>query len=81
VISDGGRFDERRKYQRGVGVATALLVRHGVPVVSTRDYRTIETLWGRLQPERAAQPALDHHECDWYVHYFGTANDPEDTGE
>src|SRR5688500_1249865 len=41
VVSLGCRFDEPRRHQRGVGVATAMLVRAGVPVVSQRDFLTL----------------------------------------
>ncbi|MBX3463201.1 MAG: DUF523 domain-containing protein [Planctomycetes bacterium] len=72
VISDGGRLVAERRYRRGVGVATALLLRHGVPVVSQRDHRTLGRLRERLQPGFVADPgARDHHETDWYRGYFG----------
>lgn len=72
VVSDGCRFDEERKYRKGLGVAAALLVEAGIPVVSPRDERTIEALWRRLDPTRPPAPAAkDHHEGAWYQTYFG----------
>lgn len=66
VISDGCRFDEPRRRQRGMGVAAAMLSRAGVPVVSQRDHRTLGLLRVRLDPELAPDPgALDHHETAW----------------
>ncbi|MCB9829248.1 MAG: hypothetical protein H6806_05765, partial [Planctomycetes bacterium] len=47
-------------------VATALLMRHGIPVVSQRDRRTLEVLHARVEPGHAPDPgALDHHETAW----------------
>lgn len=71
VISDGCRFDVPRLYQIGVGVATALLLRHGIPVVSQRDYRTLGRIRELLDPGFVAEPgAIDHHETAWFVEYF-----------
>ncbi len=73
VISDGCRFDQPRRYQRGVGVAAALLLRAGVPVVSNRDHRTLGALRALAEPGFAPDPAArDHHEGDWYRGYFRT---------
>lgn len=72
VISDGCRFDEPRKYQRAVGVAAAMLIRHQIPVVSQRDDRTLELLRARVEPGAVPDPeAIDHHETDWVRDYFG----------
>jgi uncharacterized protein YbbK (DUF523 family) len=66
VISDGCRFDEPRKRQRGVGVAAAMLIRAGVPVISQRDYKTLGRMRARLDPSFTPDPgALDHHETPW----------------
>jgi hypothetical protein len=72
VISLGCRFDEDRRYQRGVGVATAALLEAGFCVVSQRDFRTLAVLRSRLDPGWVpARGALDHHEKSWYRSYFG----------
>lgn len=73
VISDGCRFDTPRRYQRGVGVASALLLRAGIPVVSQRDHRTLGVLHGRANPAFTPDPeARDHDEGAWYRAAFGT---------
>lgn len=75
VISDGCRYDEPQRYRRGVGVASALLIRHEIPVVSQRDDRTLALLGGKVNPEVPIDPeAIDHHETEWVQDYFG----PED---
>ena len=71
VISDGCRLVPVRRFQRGVGIATALLLRAGIPVVSQRDYRTLGRIHAFLDPSFQPDPAaIDHHHTDWYVDYF-----------
>ena len=66
VISDGCRLVAVRRFQRGVGVATAMLLRAGVPVLSQRDHRSLDRLRRLLDPESAPDPgARDHHEHPW----------------
>lgn len=66
VISDGCRFEPERRYQKGVGVATATLLDAGVLVVSQRDHRTIARLRARLEPGWTPPDGLlDHHEHPW----------------
>lgn len=73
VISDGCRLVQVRKYQQGAGVAAALLMRNGFPVVSQRDFRTLEHLYLKLDAKHVIDPTTkDHHESDWYRSYFGT---------
>lgn len=68
VISDGCRFDSPRRYQRGVGVAAAMLLRAGIPIVSQRDFATLGRLRARLDPSFVADPeARDHHEHPWVL--------------
>lgn len=79
VISDGCRLLPDRGYRAGVGVATALLSRAGIPVVSQRDHRTLGALRVRLESGFAPDPAaLDHHETPWYTQAFplGAASGP-----
>lgn len=74
VISDGCRLVDDRRYRTGVGVATALLLRDGVPVVSQRDHRTLQRIRALLDPGASPDPtAIDHHETDWYRGAFGAA--------
>lgn len=66
VISDGCRLLPTRRYQKGVGVATAALLAAGLPVVSQRDHRTLAALRARLDPGYAIPPGLlDHHDHPW----------------
>ncbi len=71
VISDGHRLIPDRRYRRGAGVMAAALRRAGIPVVSQRDFATLERLWNRLDPTHPVDTAArDHHETDWYREYF-----------
>jgi uncharacterized protein YbbK (DUF523 family) len=66
VIYAGDRT--RGVYQRGQGVAAALLIRHDIPVVSQRDYKTLGHIMTKLDPTFVIDhAALDHHETDWYM--------------
>lgn len=68
IISRGCRLVPDRRYQRGVGVATALLLQAGIPVLSQRDYRTLALLRARLDPSfQAPADARDHHEHPWVL--------------
>lgn len=68
VISLGCRLVEDRKYQLGRGVAAALLMRHGIPVVSQRDFRTLDLLHARLDDSVQLDPeARDHHDHPWVL--------------
>lgn len=66
VVSLGCRFDDPRRFQKGVGVATALLLRAGLAVVSQRDFATLAALRARLDPAYVPAPGLfDHHDHPW----------------
>jgi uncharacterized protein YbbK (DUF523 family) len=70
VIYAGARSEGT--YQRGQGVCAALLIRHGIKVVSQRDHRTLDVLIGKLDPAHVPTPGLrDHHETAWYIETFG----------
>ncbi len=82
VISIGCRFEEPVLHRRGVGVATALLLRHGIPVVSQRDPRTLGLLGSRLDPKHAPGPdVVDHHESAWVLRNLPLRGIPEPPGE
>jgi uncharacterized protein YbbK (DUF523 family) len=73
VISDGCRLVEVRRHQKGVGVATAVLLEAGIAVVSQRDLRSLALLRARLEPgyeppDRAH--ASDHHEHPWTLEHL-----------
>jgi uncharacterized protein YbbK (DUF523 family) len=71
VISDGCRLRGGRRYQKGVGVATALLLEAGIPVVSQRDYHTLARLRARLEPGyEPNRRAVDHHEHAWTLEHL-----------
>ncbi|HWD26921.1 MAG TPA: DUF523 domain-containing protein [Rhizomicrobium sp.] len=58
-------------HQIGQGVCAALLTRNGIPIVSQRDYRTLNAIFRKLDPKIRARPDLiDHHEIEWYRDYF-----------
>ena len=66
VISDGCRLVPARRWQRGVGVAAALLLDAGLPIVSPRDHLTLARLRARLDPSHASPAdARDHHDHPW----------------
>ncbi|MCC6903178.1 MAG: DUF523 domain-containing protein [Polyangiaceae bacterium] len=73
VISAGCRLVAERRFTAGVGVATALLLRDGIPVLSQRDENTLSRLRELLEPSHRHDPALlDYHETPWYLEAFPT---------
>jgi hypothetical protein len=71
VISDGCRLVPVRKHQRGVGVATAMLLEAGIPVVAQRDLKTMARIRARLDPGWAVPEGLrDHHEHPWTLEHL-----------
>jgi uncharacterized protein YbbK (DUF523 family) len=70
VIYDGPRSEGH--HQAGHGVCAALLIRHGIKVLSQRDHRTLDAVLSKLDPTYRSDPnARDHHETLWYVETFG----------
>ena len=68
VISIGCRFEEPVQHAHGVGVATAMLLRNGIHVVSARDFRTLGLLGARLDEAYAPTGDLvDHHNHPWVL--------------
>ena len=60
-----------KDYQQGPGVAAAALHRHGVPIISPRDYRSIAQLRKLLQPSwRPPKGMMNFVETEWYQKYF-----------
>jgi hypothetical protein len=71
VIYDGPRSAVR--HQAGQGVCAALLIRHGIKVLSQRDHRTLNAILSKLGSNYQAFPAArNHHETPWYVETFGS---------
>ncbi len=53
--------------QIGQGVCAALLIRHGIPVTSQRDWRTLDRIFHKLDPAYTPRDdVIDHHETAWY---------------
>ena len=70
VIYDGSRSAGR--HQAGQGVCAALLIRHGIKVLSQRDHRTLDAVLSRLDSTYRSHPAAqDHHQTPWYLETFG----------
>lgn len=77
VISAGCRFDQPRRFQQGVGVATAVLLQGGIPVVSQRDHQTLGVLRAMAEPGYLPDPlARDHHQHPWTLATFGGGGEP-----
>lgn len=73
VISKGCRLVEHREFTASVGVATALLLRNQIAVVSQRDYKTLNLVKRLLDPQEPPAPeAIDYHETPWYLATFGS---------
>jgi uncharacterized protein YbbK (DUF523 family) len=62
---------EKRRYQQGPGVAAALLMSEGIPVLAQRDYATLGRLLAALDPSFVPDPeAFDFVDHPWYRDYF-----------
>jgi uncharacterized protein YbbK (DUF523 family) len=71
VISDGCRLVPIRRYRKGVGVASAVLLDAGIAVVSQRDFHTLALLRARLEPGYVpATDGRDHHEHPWTLEHL-----------
>ncbi len=71
VIYDGHRLGTNKKYQRGVGVAAAYLQLNGIHIITQRNYRSLQILFKKLDPDYKEDPnAKDHDELEWYKGYF-----------
>ena len=71
VIYDGNRFSENKKYQIGMGVCAAQLVKNGFRVISQRDFASLEIIYSKIDSTHVIKTdVLDHHETEWYRHYF-----------
>ena len=53
------------------GIATALLIEAGLPVVSQRDFRTLALLRARLEPGyEPPADARDHNDHPWTLEHL-----------
>jgi uncharacterized protein YbbK (DUF523 family) len=74
VITLGCRYASPRRVHRGVGVAAALLLRAGIPVVSQRDHLTLARLGSRVDGRAVPDGLVDHHESEWVLEHLPSAN-------
>lgn len=71
-----------KNYQRGAGVAAALLMRNGYRIIAQRDTLTLELLLSKLDPSFVPDPAsFDFEDHPWYRSYFKSAQDDEDNSD
>jgi uncharacterized protein YbbK (DUF523 family) len=62
----------QKRYQKGVGVAAAMLMDAGIPVIAQRDHATLQRILGVLDPSFQPDPdARDFTEHPWFKEYFG----------
>lgn len=62
---------EERRYQKGPGVAAAMLIDAGIPVVAQRDYATLGHVLAKLDPAFEPDPsAFDFVDHPWFREYF-----------
>lgn len=73
VIYEGNRLSENKKYQIGMGVCAAQLVKNGYKVISQRDFASLEILYSKIDLNHQMKNDLkDHNESDWYRSFFKT---------
>lgn len=71
VIYDGHRSGPEVRYQRGAGVCTAMLASSDIPVMSQRDFKTLDRILQRADETYISHASVqDHHETEWYQGYF-----------
>jgi len=71
VIYSGNRFAETKIYQIGEGVCAALLRKNGIPVISQRDFASLEILYSKLDVHHQVNPEMiNHADTAWYKEYF-----------
>ena len=64
-----GRAEEK-VYQQGPGVSSALLMRNGIPVLGSRDHRSIGRLLLLLEGKEGEAEGIDFREDPWFREYF-----------
>jgi len=71
VIYKGHRLKENHAYQIGMGVCAAQLHKHGIKIISQRDFASLEILLSKLDSTHTINSkAVDHHQTDWFKDYF-----------
>lgn len=62
---------EEKRYQKGPGVSAAMLMRKGIPVVGSRDYRQLGAILRILEEDESIlKDEIDFCEIDWFREYF-----------
>lgn len=62
---------EDKRYQKGTGVAAAILTNAGIPIVGQRDAATLGRILAVLDPTWRVDPAaIDFVDGDWFREYF-----------
>jgi uncharacterized protein YbbK (DUF523 family) len=60
-----------KTYQKGPGVSTALLMRNGISVIGSRDYKTLGKIMNILNEEESSLTnMIDFKDDPWYQEYF-----------
>ena len=76
VIYKGHRLKEGHQYQIGMGVCAAQLHKHGIKIISQRDYKSLEIVLAKINHTHTInKKAIDHNETDWYLDYFNKKKD------
>jgi uncharacterized protein YbbK (DUF523 family) len=71
VIYSGNRFASTKAYQIGEGVSAALLRKNGFPVISQRDFASLEILYSKLDANHRINPeVINHADTVWFKEYF-----------
>ena len=62
---------EEKKYQKGPGVSSALLIRNGIPVVGSRDEHTLGQILHLLgDSDQSFEDKIDFRNDPWFLSYF-----------
>lgn len=73
VIYAGCRTAENKRYQRGMGVCAAYLHSKQIPLLSQRDFASLELLYKLIEPTYTTDSnKIDHHQTAWYKSYFSS---------
>ena len=65
---------DQKVYQRGPGVSAAMLIRHGIPVLGSRDYHCLTAMLATLDHQSPPETdAINFREDPWYQEYFKDA--------
>ena len=62
----------KKEYQQGPGVSASMLIRHGIPVVGSRDEKCLNAMLSLLNggTGNPTESATNFREAPWYQEYF-----------